>query len=341
MTSAEDIVKLISNFSSSMPFTDKPNGFFGTFRSVFDILAKEETEACDLEFLEATHYPSFGSAEDSYEDVVRPFYASWVGFSTKKKFSWKDAYKYSEAPDRQTRRLMEKKNKRFRDDGVREFNDAVRSLVRFVRKRDPRYRGNLQSEEDRQKILREAAAAQAARSRAANQAKIGPQAMPALAQVAGFEEEVLSSESELSDKDIYECIACTKIFKSENQYEAHERSKKHIKAIRDLRRRMERENEGSNIYSEILNRGDAIKRSDFRHGSRSTGTDMQSPLQARRSSIEYSDGSQNATMTSAHVDPGTETDLFQELGTRLGAISTSDPILARDDEILDEHASRE
>jgi DnaJ homolog subfamily A member 5 len=156
-------------------------------------------------------------------------------FSIKNKFSWEDAYKCGEAYDRQTRRFVEKKNRRLRDDGVREFNDAVKSVVRFVRRRDLRYRGNFQSE-DRRKILRDAAAAQAVRSRAANQAKIGPQAMPALAQVADVEEEILFSEQELSDKDLYECIACKKIFKSENQYEAHERNKKHINAIRDLRR---------------------------------------------------------------------------------------------------------
>ena len=33
---------------------------------------------------------------------------------------------------------MEKENKKFRDVGKKEYNDLVRSLVAFVRKRDPR-----------------------------------------------------------------------------------------------------------------------------------------------------------------------------------------------------------
>ena len=35
-------------------------------------------------------------------------------------------------------RAMEKENKKFRDVGKKEYNDLVRSLVAFVRKRDPR-----------------------------------------------------------------------------------------------------------------------------------------------------------------------------------------------------------
>jgi DnaJ family protein A protein 5 len=36
-------------------------------------------------------------------------------------------------------------------------------------------------------------------------------------------------------------VACNKRFKSEKQFESHERSKKHIKAVQDLRRQMKKE----------------------------------------------------------------------------------------------------
>jgi len=39
-----------------------------------------------------------------------------------------------------------------------------------------------------------------------------------------------------------ECVVCAKTFKSEKQYEAHERSKKHIKAVQQLQREMRKEN---------------------------------------------------------------------------------------------------
>jgi len=249
LTSAADIVNLISRFNASVPFTDAPNGFYGILQETFANLAKEEEAACDWEGLEAIQYPDFGTTTENYEDVVKPFYRVWMNFSTKKTFSWKDAYRSSDAPDRATRRLIDKENKRLRDEGIREFNDAVRSLVVFVRKRDPRFIPNSQSEADRQKILRDAAAAQAARSRAANQAKLKDHVIPEWAQSQQPEDDSQYSESEESEVEHIECVVCGKTFKSEKQYETHEKSKKHIKAVQQLQKEMRKENERLNLGS--------------------------------------------------------------------------------------------
>jgi len=187
-------------------------------------------------------YPDFGTSTDHYEEVVRPFYRAWIGFSTKKSFAWRDEYRTSDAPDRATRRIIEKENKKLRDEGIREFNDAVRALVAFVRRRDPRYIPNTQTDDDRQKVLRDTAAAQAARSRAANQAKLDQHIVPEWAKSHKAPEEATFSDSEESEVEHIECVACGKIFKSENQYETHERSKKHIKTVRQLKREMHKEN---------------------------------------------------------------------------------------------------
>src|SRR5436190_12432814 len=160
-----------------MAFSDSPSGIFGGLRETFDQLAREEALACQWEGLEPIDYPSFGKRDDEYDDI-RPFYMAWTGFSTRKSFSWKDAYRYSEAPDRRVRRLMEKENKRLRDEAIRDFNDTVRSLVAFAKKRDPRYKANAQSEADRQRSLRDVAAAQASRSRAANEARLRNHIVP-------------------------------------------------------------------------------------------------------------------------------------------------------------------
>jgi DnaJ homolog subfamily A member 5 len=247
LTSSADIVRLIGRFNASAPLTDAPNGFYGILRETFARLAKEEEAACDWEGLEVTDYPDFGTADEDYEEVVKPFYRVWINFTTKKTFSWKDAYRSADAPDRATRRLVDKENKRLRDEGIREFNDAVRSLVAFVRKRDPRYIPNSQSEADRQRLLREAAAAQAARSRAANQAKLKEHITPAWAQTQQAEDDGQFSESEESEVEHIECVVCGKTFKSEKQYETHEKSKKHIKAVQQLQREMRKENERLNL----------------------------------------------------------------------------------------------
>ena len=244
VTTAEDIMQMFSKFNRRIDFSDSPTGFYGALREFFDGLAREEEAACEWNGLAPVEYPSFGHKDDDHEDVVRVFYSVWNGFATKKAFSWKDIYNYFEAPDRQVRRMMEKENRRLRDEGARAFNDAVRSLVAFVRKRDPRYKANKQSEEERQKILRDAAAAQAARSRAANLAKFQMEAIPSWMRTSTTDTSDVADDEWAEStpmREEVECVVCSKTFKSEKQYEAHEKSKKHIKAAEQIRRQMQRE----------------------------------------------------------------------------------------------------
>lgn len=232
-----------------MPFTDAPNGFYGMLQKTFEGLAREEDAACDWEGLEPVDWPNFGSKDDDYEDVVRPFYRRWGDFQTKKTFSWRDQYRMSDAPDRQMRRLMEKENQKLRDQGIREFNEAVRVLVSFVRKRDPRYIPNTQTEDDRQKILREAAAAQAARSRKENKKKFEEHVVPDWAKAQAAPEEATGTFSDEEEEvvEVTECVVCGKTFKSEKQYETHEKSKKHIQSVKQLQREMKWENEAMGL----------------------------------------------------------------------------------------------
>jgi DnaJ family protein A protein 5 len=239
-----------------MEFSDAQTGFFGGLREQFEQLALEERLACQWESQDPIEYPAFGSCDDDFENVVRPFYAAWSGFSTQKSFAWRDAYRLSEAPDRRVRRLMEKENKRLRDEGIREFNDAVRSLVAFVKKRDPRYKANAQSEAQRQETLRQSVAAQAARSRAFNQAKMRDHVLPEWAQ--SEQPEADYSDSEESEVESFECVVCHKYFKSQKQYEAHERSKKHIKAVKQLCWEMRMQNDQLDLESTDGSSADAI-----------------------------------------------------------------------------------
>ena len=249
VTTAEDVtIIILGKFSGRVEFSDSPSGFFGFLRDFFAQLAKEEEVAADWEGLKIPEYPSFGHKHDTHEDAVKDFYSGWSWFSTKKTFAWKDVYRMNEAPDRRVRRIMEKENKKLREDGIREFNDAVRTLVAFVRKRDPRYTPSIQTDAERQKVLRDASAAQAARARAANAALLHaavPDWTKARDPDGGGEIEEKSEEEEQ-----FECVACHKTFKSENQFEAHERSKKHQKAVHALRRKMHKDNAKFNLDEE-------------------------------------------------------------------------------------------
>jgi DnaJ homolog subfamily A member 5 len=231
-----------------VPFDDSTTGFFGIAKATFEHLAAEEAAAARYSNQEPVEYPAFGNSDDDYELLVKLFYRGWSGFATKKAFSWKDKYKLSDAPDRQFRRLMEKENKKLRDDAINEFNDAVRFLLAFVRKRDPRYVPNTQTHADRQKALRDAAAARSARDRAANLERLADGVVADWAQARQEEERrdeyTDDQEEEESEIEHIECVVCNKTFKSDKQYVVHEESKKHLKAVQQLRRQMRKENNG-------------------------------------------------------------------------------------------------
>ncbi|EOD45040.1 putative meiotically up-regulated gene 185 protein [Neofusicoccum parvum UCRNP2] len=253
VTTADDLTRMLRRFNSRVEYSDEPDGFFGFLRDTFHTLAKEEMVAASWEGLEPVEYPSFGGKDDPYDEVVRRFYAVWVSFSTKKSFAWKDIYRYSDAPDRRTRRYMEKENSRLREEGIREFNDAVRNLVAFVRKRDPRWAPNTQTEAERQKALKEMRDAQAARARAEREALMQEE-VPEWTKTRDPEELEESEEEEIVEEH-FECVACNKTFKSENQWQAHEKSKKHQKAVYALQKKMRKENKSLNLDDDVPSSG--------------------------------------------------------------------------------------
>lgn len=144
---------------------------------------------------------------------------------------------------------MEKENRRLREGAIREFNEAVRSLVAFAKKRDPRYKSYRDSSLQHREALRQSAASQATKSRAANQARLRSHVLQDWAKSEELEEDVAESSDE-DETEQFECIVCRKSFKSQNQFQAHERSKKHIKAVKQLRWEMK-------IQNDELNLGDA------------------------------------------------------------------------------------
>lgn len=114
-------------------FGDSSLGFYAVYGGVFDIIQKSENSSSEA----PVFLPVFGTSETICADVVS-FYAHWSNFVTTLSFSWEDKYNPSEAPDRAVRRAIEKENKKVRDNARKEYNDQVRNLVLFVKKRDPR-----------------------------------------------------------------------------------------------------------------------------------------------------------------------------------------------------------
>lgn len=247
--STEDIISTIFLLQDQFKYNDTQASFYATVRKAFETIAHDEEIASLQDGVEYVEYPDFGQKDETDQDFLRQFYIRWGNFSSRKSFSRKEAFRYSEAPDRRVRRMMEKENKRLRDMAVREYNEAVRSLTSFVKKRDVRYKPIIQNDSDRQKALRDAAKAQAMRSRAANKEKLEPSVTGWAAPVRSEEnaEEAYGNEDSEESRVQYECVVCKKSFKSEQQYEAHEKSKKHLKGVQHLRRTLQKESEALDL----------------------------------------------------------------------------------------------
>lgn len=269
----------------------------------------------DGDYEEIPDYPSFGHSADTHEDVAKPFYAVWLGFSTAKTFTWRDKYRPSDAEDRRTRRLIEKENARFRREGMAEFNESVRVLVAFVRKRDPRVKASGEvgkTDEERVRVLRDGAAAQAARMRAANLERAQAQEVPAWARAPAASHNVdeneglegkLGEESS-SEEEHFECMACRKTFKSERQFEAHERSKKHVKAVQALRRKLEKEGHVFGVDDEEEEEDRKDRNDDEPEGGlKRTTEDEVADEDARVVEI---DGSEHLETKGTHDEPGND-----------------------------------
>lgn len=127
--------------------------FFTIYRNLFDRLAHDESQFQS----EPIVLPSFGystwrwteASKNESDQAARTFYNYWLHFVTAKDFSWVEQWHANEAPERRIRRyavsplvmfmiassswfdrMMEKDNKKARDDARKEYNETIR--VSFV-----------------------------------------------------------------------------------------------------------------------------------------------------------------------------------------------------------------
>ncbi|KAI9473401.1 MAG: hypothetical protein EXX96DRAFT_577815 [Benjaminiella poitrasii] len=269
---AEDLMRYFST-SEFKGYEDTPKGFYNVYRSLFQKLAMEEEEAFrnnppenDDDIHSATSYPSFGHANTPFADndghlgfgaYVRDFYGSWCNFSSVKSFVWMDKWRLSNAPSRYVRRQMEKENKKARETARKEYNDTIRNLAEFVRKRDPRVKAYLDEEQKRKEAAAAEHKARILREKQAMQAKIAEYQTPEWARVDEEEnliyDDIDDEENEgkiIEEMNEFYCVVCDKAYKSENQFISHENSKRHIENVELLRQEMLADEEQFDFGSE-------------------------------------------------------------------------------------------
>ncbi|KAH8981603.1 DnaJ-domain-containing protein [Lactarius hatsudake] len=236
-------IQAFLNPSMWSSFDDGADGFFTLYRNLFDRLAREERLSNTVEF------PSFGystwewaaPSKERPSEAARHFYNFWLNFTTDKEFAWSDQWNVSEAPDRQVRRLMEKDNKKARDGARKEYNETVKALVMFVRKRDPRYKAHIARQAQSPTPTPAPAAGTATPKRTAPRSTFVVQDWQKVAELSDAAADLEWVRAEGTEDEEWECIACNKTFRSEAAWNSHERSKKHLRTVEQLKREMQDE----------------------------------------------------------------------------------------------------
>eukprot|EP00516_Mucochytrium_quahogii_P006546 CAMPEP_0203751714 /NCGR_PEP_ID=MMETSP0098-20131031/5747_1 /ASSEMBLY_ACC=CAM_ASM_000208 /TAXON_ID=96639 /ORGANISM=" , Strain NY0313808BC1" /LENGTH=562 /DNA_ID=CAMNT_0050641571 /DNA_START=530 /DNA_END=2218 /DNA_ORIENTATION=- len=233
-------------------FGDDDEGFYTVYRNVFDEVKRIDVEN---EFSKTSNdgLPSFGDSTSSHDEVLL-FYGMWEGFFSKLNFGWLDKYNPNDYDyTRDQRRMIERENKKARDVGKREYNELVRNLVGFVKKRDKRMVDIALKRQEKNDAMA------AKRQQMLEEKKLKKKA----AREAWFEshqEEIRRQEEQeretgekifrLADEHearggnentVWECEVCSKKFKSKKQFHNHEKSKKHKEALKQFEKLLREE----------------------------------------------------------------------------------------------------
>eukprot|EP00760_Papus_ankaliazontas_P034816 PhM_4_TR7504/c0_g1_i1/m.94181/K09506/DNAJA5; DnaJ homolog subfamily A member 5 len=221
-------------------------GFYAVYTKVFaEVILSTEPASW------RSKYPTFGDANTPGDEVL-DFYDVWADFKTKRDFAWCDKWKVHEASHRDERRAMQRENDAARQSAITAYVTTVRMLARHAMQRDPRV--NAAHFERRQQREERLAAAEAKRKEELRKAaeEIHRMANDRTAEEieaeerAALEAEKLwaqlhkehhggsSSDEESSEEEAEEfvCKLCSKEFKTQKQFDAHEKSAKHRAALK-------------------------------------------------------------------------------------------------------------
>ncbi|TIA78936.1 hypothetical protein E3P98_03581 [Wallemia ichthyophaga] len=227
-------------------YDSSSKGFYTIVGALYARLSEEESTAAPYDLGEDSgpcpDYPAFGNENTPFESTPRDFYALFGAFSSRKSFAWRDLWHLRDAQDRRVRRIMEKENKAAREEARKEYNDTIRQLTFFIRKRDPRYRNYAKKQAQNNSPH----AAQTRRSEANEWRKkernqVAQNFVEQSWQQVSPQNIALEEAEELQEMERLHCFACDKNFNSEKSFQNHEKSKKHLQTVKILRKHLERE----------------------------------------------------------------------------------------------------
>ncbi|KAF3338110.1 dnaJ subfamily C member 21 [Carex littledalei] len=251
-------LNLFGYFSTSAfsGFTDTGRGFYKVYGDLFTKIYSQEVAFATRMGMGSDSVappPLMGNLDSPYQQVTA-FYNYWLGFCTVLDFAWADEYDPSFGANRRSRRLMEEENKKLRKKARREYNDSVRGLAAFVKKRDERVVRMMvkkkKEEERKKKEAMEKKKEEERRKLEKAKAYEEPEwsrieETDEFEEVLGYDDEEFGSDKrkKKGGGEEFYCVACNKKFKSDKQWKNHEQSKKHREKVSELRLVMEVEDE--------------------------------------------------------------------------------------------------
>ncbi|XP_038878341.1 DNAJ protein JJJ1 homolog [Benincasa hispida] len=235
-------------------YSDSGRGFYKIYSDLFDKIYGNEinfAKKLGLRLDMVREAPVMGNLDSPYAQVTA-FYNYWLGFCTVMDFCWADQYDVMAGPNRKSRRLMEEDNKKLRKKAKREYNETVRGLAEFVKKRDKRVidmamKRNMEIEKKKEEERE-----RKKRLEREKMEKLRTYEEPDWAKVEEVEEDEgdgFEEEENRKGKELY-CVLCGKKFKSEKQWKNHEQSKKHKEKVAEFKESLDDEDESEEFVDE-------------------------------------------------------------------------------------------
>lgn len=214
------------------------------YRVLFENL---ETQEARLNSEAPESMTSFGDAGTPYVPTIKGFYSKWLNFSTKNPMAHADVHSFSGYESRPERRHLEKENKKNRENERHVYNTTVRSLVKFVRRRDPRVKIYMDS-------LPKKTSKEAQKSEKKKDDFVPSWAIVDESEyLRAFDLEDPEQEQEITE---FYCEACKKSFKSASQWKNHEISKKHKTNVRQVLKKLRKQRNHLDFEKETSTEGD-------------------------------------------------------------------------------------
>lgn len=153
-----------------------------------------------------------------------------LNFSTVMDFTWEDPYDeydLAAAPRKKGMAVMVRKNVKARKRARNEFNNKVRRLAGYVKKRDIRVLEMMEKRAEERKREVEEEKERKMKAKKEKQEKAMEYVEPEWTKPVERRRKYAVEEKEEEEREEWECVVCRKEFKSEQQCRNHEISKRH------------------------------------------------------------------------------------------------------------------